>query len=100
MAVLGVVATMVGLWPTLGWITPNQYEADTTASQQEILEAIGELKQLQTDTRDEWQCDELDEDLLKLLHLQRDNDSIELQRDIEKIKNKMEALDCSRFFDD
>ena len=100
MAVLGVVATMVGLWPTLGWITPNQYKADTTASQKEILEAIGELKELQQDTRDEWQCDELDEDLLKLLHLQADGDSIELQRDIEKIKNKMRALDCSRFFED
>ena len=49
--------------------------------------------------RDEWKCDEYDEELLDLLKEQVENNSVELRRMIEKIRKKMDKLECSRFED-
>jgi len=89
MAGAGTIAvSMFTLWGNIGWTTPNRHDAD-------FLVAIDQVKEF----RDEWKCDEYDEELLDLLREQVENDSVELRRQIEKIKEKMARLDCSRFED-
>lgn len=96
---IAIVTGSIALWPVVGWQTPNAHandivtiEAEHVVSQEEVLDAI-KL------SRDEWKCDEYDEELLDLLLDQVENNSVENRRDIEKIKNKMEKLDCQRFED-
>jgi len=107
---LGIVATLIAivsggfaLWPSVGWTTPSTHNADITevqinmvASSEAIIEAISGL-------RDEWKCDEYDEELLYLEHELADathvENATEIQHDIDKIKAKMLKLDCSRFED-
>ncbi len=87
-----LVAMWVNLdpWPAVGWETPNQHDAD-------YAETIGEMK----DFRDEWKCDEYDEELLDLLKAQRSgDDSVETEREIEKLRERMAKLECERFDDD
>ena len=77
------------LWPVVGWTTPNQHDAD-------FKEAVGAV----IDFRDEWKCDEYEEELIDLLKLQATGaDSIEVGRKIEKLKEKIVKLDCQRFED-
>ena len=59
----------------------------------DVLDAIKE-------SRDEWKCDEYDEELLDLLKEQVDNNSVELRREIEKLKKKIEKLSCVERFED
>lgn len=86
---LTVAATSITLWPVIGWETPNQHEAD-------VLEFVGEVREF----RDEWKCDEYEEELLILLHAQADGDATEeTKREIEKLREKIKRLDCQRFED-
>lgn len=95
---MGTIATLVTIWytvqpwPMLGWVTPNQHDADFAA-------AVEELKEF----RDEWKCDEYDEELDELMReLQDETDPFErqkIEREIEKIKEAMERRDCARFDD-
>ena len=98
--VLAVVAATIGLWPQIGWTTPNAHAADVKqmiaarmVSEEAVIDAIKE-------SRDEWKCDEYEEELIDALHEQEDGDnSVELRRIIELIRKKMDKLDCSRFED-
>ena len=88
-----IVVAMFTLWGSIGWTTPNQHNAD-------FLTAVGDVK----DFRDEWKCDEYDEELLdareRLIRAEANGeDTVEIEHLIEKIKEKMEKLDCSRFED-
>lgn len=90
-AVIGI-GSQLGGWHNLGWITPKQHDADFQV-------AINELKEF----RDEWKCDEYDEELLalreRLAEARTETERIELEHQIEKLRNKMDKLDCSRFED-
>lgn len=82
-----------GIWDQVGWQTPAAHAADY----QQTVEQI-------KDFRDEWKCDEYDEELLKLkLYVQNmklnGEDTTEIELLIEKIERKMEALECERFDD-
>jgi hypothetical protein len=94
-AVLTTVATLVALWATLnpwpyiGWTTPNQHDAD-------YLEIAEDIK----DFRDEWKCDEYEEELIELLEdVKAGDDSVETKREIERIREKIEKIKCDRFDD-
>lgn len=81
--------TVYDRWDEFGWTTPSQHDQD-------MLEAVGEVK----DFRDEWKCDEYDEELLELKRDQAaGDDSVDTQHTIEQIKEKMRELECSRFDD-
>lgn len=72
-------------WPQFGWETPNQHAADMD---------------LLRDFRDEWRCDEMEEALLELLEAEKaGDDSVETAHKIERIRKKMDEIDCSRFED-
>lgn len=86
-----VVALWVTLdpWPSIGWTTPNQHNADFAMTSEGVK-----------DFRDEWKCDEWEEELLELLQKQADGDhSVQTERDIEKLRIKITKLKCERFED-
>lgn len=97
---IGIIASLIaigssikGFWNEVGWITPAQSEERHTESEQLIK-----------DFRDEWKCDEYEEELIVLKRrLKRmssdDDDYVELDHKIERIENKMEDTECSRFED-
>ena len=92
---VGVIASVVVIWTTLnpwpavGWTTPNQHNAD-------MIEAVSEIK----DFRDEWKCDEYDEEIRDMLRRQAaGDDNSDLTEDIKRLRAKMVKLDCGRFED-
>jgi hypothetical protein len=88
-AVLTLVVLLMQVWPSIGWTTPNQHAND-------FVVAVEELKKF----RDEWKCDEYDEELEDALDAQNEGDSsTKLRRHIEKLRKKMDDLNCSRFED-
>lgn len=97
---IAIISGSIALWPMLGWETPSAHaadikeiEADHVTANEAVLDAI----QL---SRDEWKCDEYDEELLALLEKQDEGDnSVAVRREIEKIRKKMDSLKCSRFED-
>ena len=94
---MGYASSAVDAWPKVGWTTPNSHQADIEALREE---AVGEIKQF----RDEWKCDEWDEELREKLREQDrladqgENDP-DLDEDIRRLREKMEKLDCGRFDD-
>lgn len=94
---MGYASNAVEAWPKVGWTTPNTHEADIAALREET---VGEVKAF----RDEWKCDEYDEELRILLREQDrladegENDP-DLDEDIRRLREKMEKLDCGRFDD-
>ena len=97
---IALVAAAVPLWGEFGWMPRSavaseieRIEAQAASDAKEILEAINE-------NHTEWKCDELSEELLDALTDQATGfDSVELQHKIERIKTKMDDMNCSRFDD-
>lgn len=88
-AIIALATAAPVFWNDYGWITPAQHEQDLTAAGDDIREF-----------RDEWKCDEYEEELVELLKRQQaGDDSVELKRLIERIREKMDDIDCSRFED-
>ena len=95
-AIISVVAASLAVivganqaWPIVGWTTPNQHDAD-------IIAFTGDVKEF----RDEWKCDEYEEELIELLKLQATGDnSIETRRKVERLREKIDKLNCQRFND-
>lgn len=82
--IAGAATQAADWWPSLGWQTPDRHERD-------MVEAFGKLDDLDRLLR----CDKLEERLQRLLHLQRNgDDSIETERQIEVIEQRMEDLRC------
>jgi len=106
-AILGVIATLAAIgtagnqfWPTIGWTTPNAHAADVERLASEAEDATQEILDAIKESQDEWKCDEYDEELTDLLEKQEaGDDSIELERTIEKIREAMQRRDCARFED-
>jgi len=90
--VLGLLVTVFALWPVIGWTTPNQHDND-------FVVAVNAMREF----RDEWKCDEYDEELLDLEHelaiTEIEEIKVAIQHHIDKIKKKMEETKCSRFED-
>ena len=101
---VGLIGSIVaiwatGIWSVVGWTTPNQHNASIVAIHDQRTIVAGELK----DFRDEWKCDEYDEELLdlreQLLDVTSDHERAAIEHEIEKLKEKMARIDCSRFED-
>ena len=87
---LTMIVLIMQVWPAIGWTTPNQHAND-------FVVAVEELKNF----RDEWKCDEYDEELDEALEEQEAGDnSIKLRRMIEKLREKMAKLECTERFED
>lgn len=86
-AVAGFLAAAFALWPELGWVTPNQHRADFDSTLSEI-----------TRFRDEWRCDELNEELIDLLEQVSGGDSsARTEERIRRIRDEIDELDCEQF---
>lgn len=96
-ALLGYASDAVDAWPKVGWTTPSRHEADLEAVR---AEAVGQVKAF----RDEWKCDEWDEELREKLREQdrladQGEDDPDLDEDIRRLRDKMKKLECDRFDD-
>lgn len=91
-AALGMLISIFALWPKIGWTTPNQHEND-------FVVAVNEMREF----RDEWKCDEYDEELLDLRQelavAASEEEKVRLAHMIAKLVEKMVKIDCSRFED-
>ena len=98
-SILTILSLSFGMWSRVGWTTPATHKADIDAiiaervvSEENVIDAI-KL------SRDEWKCDEYDEELLDLLKEQAVTDTVELRHKIEKLRDKIDKLNCQRFED-
>lgn len=88
-------------WPNYGWETPNAHASDISVMKDEHSENKDGWKNF----RDEWKCDEYDEELRELLREQSEiggpNVNTDLDEDILRLRVKMgpppSGLNCSRF---
>lgn len=104
-AVVTTIAAIVGVWvtidpwPAIGWVTPSQHDSDIATVNAQYEQAVGDVREF----RDEWKCDEYDEELLDLRkdleQARTDDERAEIEHEIEKLRRKMEELKCSRFED-
>lgn len=91
-------------WNDWGWITPaTAQQAHEEIERGHVASEEG-LKQGLQDFRDEWKCDEYDEELRSLKRqLARTepgtDEYADLEYDIARIENKMSKINCSRFED-
>ena len=90
---VAILTFLFTFWGVIGWVTPNQQAAA-------MDQALGDVKEF----RDEWKCDEYDEELLELrealVRAQAAGEpTTRIEHEIDKIEKKMEALNCSRFED-
>ncbi len=98
-AVVALAGGAINYWPTVGWATPNQVAAKYAAGDHKHSDTIDALN----DFRDEWKCDEYDEELLDLrqalVHAETEQERTRIEHDIERLRRKMVVLECSRFDD-
>lgn len=96
-SVMGYASQALEAWPKVGWTTPNSHERDLAELR---AETVGEVKAF----RDEWKCDEWDEELREKLREQdrladQGTNDPDLDEDIRRLREKMRKLDCNRFDD-
>ena len=95
-----LLVSMFALWGSVGWTTPNQAAEAHLSLQQGNLLGSESLKEF----RDEWKCDEYDEELLEAREAlirarSAEQSTVQLEHLIEKIKGAMSRLVWSRFED-
>jgi len=107
------MSAILVFWSSYGWITIPVYALDkkvniaahknqiTQQSITDLTKIMETIAENQTINRDEWMCDELDEEIPEL---QKDyaaavtkNDQIDIQRIIDKKEEVWGKLDCSKF---
>lgn len=108
-AAIVAIVTSLGLnpWDALGWTTPSQHSEDVAVISEDVAALNAKIEQVQADAvggvqefRDEWKCEELEDELVELLKQQRaGDDSVETQREIEKVRARIKKLNCERFDD-
>jgi hypothetical protein len=108
-SVLAAITQGSAFWHDYGWITQKDYRehhAGVVSTQQvgEIYDLLEGIKKGQEDNRDEWECDELDEEILtvelQLAEATTNTEKVTLRRQLEKMRERWDKIDCSRFEDD
>ena len=94
-AMMGYASDALDAWPKVGWTTPAAHQRDLEELR---AEAVGEVKAF----RDEWKCDEYDEEIREKLREQarlaeQGESDPDLDEDIRRLREKMRKLDCGRF---
>ncbi len=93
---LGYASDAVDAWPKVGWKTPTGHAKDIAELRAESVGAV-------TEFRDEWKCDEYDEELRDLLREQQNrrdvglSENTDLNEDIRRLREKIDKLNCARF---
>ena len=114
-AVAGAILTIVAFWAQLGWILKPAYaqdheginDHDTLIEIQKLLGAIQAeniaIRREQTTYNNQWECDELDEEIPELNTIKKEaktNEELsEAEHDVDKANDRWNALKCSEFYD-
>ena len=93
------------VWSDYGWVTNSRYatehEAHPTLDQIAGIQAILiEIKNAQQANQDQWECDEADEEISDKERAKKDaseDELIDINRDLEKLRERWKDLNCSRF---
>lgn len=85
---LGIIATIsvLGWWSIVGWVTPQQHDADFHSTQNAVIEF-----------QSRWICDETSEELADILALP-DLTPLDGER-IRKLRLRFNSNECERFDD-
>jgi len=103
---LVALTTVLTFWSTYGWITRTVYADDhkgvvSSAQIANIENLLLEIKHDQDLNRDQWECDEMDEEIPELKKELAEavsvSEQIDIERDIEKQQERWVKLDCSQF---
>jgi len=114
-SVVTSIVAVIFFWETYGWVTRSAYADDqeinsalhqgmpTEHTMQGIQKSLEDIIRVQKRNRDEWVCDETDEELLEqhkdLAAAITVDLRIDIQRDIQKNDFRWENLNCTRFMD-
>lgn len=109
-AVLAVLAALVTVisqgetlartWPKVAWTSQHGHEADIARLEDQIEQALMATAGEVGDFRDEWKCDEYEEELAVLLDKLDDGSATAQDRErIRRIREIIgeDGLDCARF---
>ena len=100
------LTTILTFWGTYGWITRTVYASDhlgvaTSTQIANIEKLLVEIKKDQDLNRDQWECDEMDEEIPELQKERAEaitvGEQIDIDRDIEKQQERWSKLNCSQF---
>ena len=100
------LTTILTFWGTYGWITRTVYAQDhkgvaTSTQIANIEQLLVEIKHDQDLNRDQWECDEMDEEIpelqKELAEAESVSEQIDIDRDIEKQQERWGKLNCSQF---
>ena len=102
--VLTFAGKALELWPTMGWMSQANHDKDIatieekhTVQQEAVLNAVNALSVKMDVGRDEWKCDEWEEELVELLKQQAVDHTVQRQVDIDQVREAMSKKDCTRF---
>jgi len=114
-AILGVVTAALTAWGTYGWVTKDVYAQDHAQGtiEEELhrqeednekqLALLNKILTAQAVNRDQWECDETDEELeeveIELLNELSPVELVPLVRQKAKLTEVWDKLNCSRFTD-
>ena len=102
---VGITAILT-FWSTYGWITRTAYATDhtnipTTTELIEIKKLLVIISDKQDINQDQWECDEMDEEIpelqKELAEAETVSEQIDIKRDIAKQDERWIKLDCAQF---
>ncbi len=93
--IVGALGTIVlqgpEIWHKVGWKTPAAHAAEIERVEVAFTDVLQEF-------RDEWRCDEYDEEVKELLNAQRaGDDSVETAERLRKLRELQDRRKCSNF---
>lgn len=108
---LTAVVTVITFWDTYGWVTRAAYAKDeaqepTSKQMSSIQMSLDSINSKLDRNRDEWKCDEWEEELIVKRAQRRqaetdpnatDVDKIRLDVEVEDLEEHRKERDCSRF---
>jgi hypothetical protein len=104
--VIAMLTALIVFWGNYGWITQDAYAADhesvpTQQTMAGILTSLKNIEEAQVENQDQWECDEMDEEIPELQgrlgEAETSQEKIRLQRKLTKQNERWGKLDCSRF---
>jgi hypothetical protein len=104
--VVAMLTALIVFWGSYGWITQDAYAADhesvpTQQTMAAIATSLKNIEEAQVENQDQWECDEMDEEIpelqSRLLEAETSQEQIRLQRKLTKQEERWGKLACSRF---
>lgn len=85
-------------WQSLGWTTNERHDTELATLRDDLESRITMTEEGSSKFYLHWRCDEWEEELLELLEKKAaGDDSVELQRRINKLRDRIDEKNCDQF---